>query len=535
MRFGLVGAGEIGRIRADALTRSVGAGFVAVADTDTARATFVADRHQASAVCHFRELLTRDDLDAIIVSTPPNSHEELALAAIEAGKHVICEKPLAPTLDACRRMVAASKRHGRVLATGFCQRYFPAVRFAKNTVDSGAIGELTHVRAYTGHEGLPEFRKPWMYSKSTVGGGALMDNGIHVIDLVAHLLGDISEVYGAASHRTWKLDDVEDHAVALLRNSAGKTATIEAAWNEWRGYRFSIEAYGDRGMVRASYAPMFAMAVYLDNPGVVRRRKYYLYPRAFLREQWYGWQSTVRAAFIEEFRDFLRLTQGESSSCADGKAGLRAVEIAQAVYQSNAERRPVAIGADGLARCWNGYGSRVGGIRGCCFLLALYLFVPVAFRTSLIPGVRAVIRALLQGAIYISSGRSRWCVSVVKGVRILIGKFLWRVRRRMAAVYLFVGLYSAHSGRNAGGVGHGAVVWALGGVHGDIEGRTAGTAELHAAAASFGWEIRATEAVAAARSRPALSFRTPKNGSRGSCCGSRQSEGAVAGFPAVAA
>ena len=156
--------------------------------------------------------------------------------------------------------------------------------------------------------------------------------------------GDISEVYGAASHRTWKLDDVEDHAVALLRNSAGKTATIEAAWNEWRGYRFSIEAYGDRGMVRASYAPMFAMAVYLDKPGVVRRRKYHLYPRALLREQWYGWQSTVRAAFIEEFRDFLRLTQGESSPCADGVAGLRAVEIAQAVYQSNAERRPVSVG-----------------------------------------------------------------------------------------------------------------------------------------------------------------------------------------------
>ncbi len=344
MRFGLVGAGEIGAVRADALSRSPGCSLVAVADIDPDRAESVARRDRATALSDSAELIARDDVEAVIVSTPPDSHEELALAAIEAGKHVICEKPLAPTLDACGRMVAASKRHGRVLATGFCQRYFPAVRFAKNTVDSGAIGELTHVRAYTGHEGLPEFRKPWMYSKSTVGGGALMDNGIHVIDLVAHLLGDISEVYGAASHRTWKLDDVEDHGVALLRTAAGKTATIEAAWNEWRGYRFSIEAYGDRGMVKASYAPMFAMAVYLDEPGVVRRRKYHLYPRALMREQWYGWQSTVRAAFIEEFRDFLRLTQGESSPCADGKAGLRAVEIAQAVYQSNAERRPVSVG-----------------------------------------------------------------------------------------------------------------------------------------------------------------------------------------------
>ena len=344
MRFGLVGAGEIGGVRADALSRSPGCTLVAVADTDRARAESVARPHRAAALEDFRELIARDNLDAVIVSTPPGSHEEVTLAALEAGKHVVCEKPLAPGVDACGRMVEVARRHSLVLATGFCQRYFPAIQFVKKSVESGAIGELTHVRAYTGHPGLSELRKPWMSSKSATGGGALMDNGIHIIDLVGHILGDIIEVYGAASHNTWKLDGVEDHGIALLRNRTGKTATIEAGWNEWRGYRFSIEAYGDRGMVRASYAPMFAMAVYLDKPGVVRRRKYQLYPTVFLREQWYGWRSTVRTAFIEEFMDFLRRVKREPSGGADGKAGLQAVEIAQAVYQSHAERRPVAVG-----------------------------------------------------------------------------------------------------------------------------------------------------------------------------------------------
>ena len=345
MRFGLVGAGEIGRVRADALGHSPGCTLAAVADRDSARARSTAEAHGAAALANFRELILRDDLDAVIVSTPPDSHEEIALAALEAGKHVMCEKPLAPSVEACQGMVEAAQRCGRALATGFCQRYFPAVQFVKRTVESGAIGELTHVRAYTGHLGLSEFREAWMHEKQIIGGGALMDNGIHIIDLVGHILGDISEVYGAASNHTWKLDGAEDHGIALLRNREGKTATIEAAWNEWRGYRFSLEAYGDRGMAKASYAPMFAAAVYLEEPGVVRRRRYHLYPRVFLREQWYGWQSTVRAAFVEEFRDFARLTRREASLAADGVAGLRAVEIAQAVYESQAERRPVAIGA----------------------------------------------------------------------------------------------------------------------------------------------------------------------------------------------
>ncbi len=285
MRFGLVGAEKIGRIRADALGGSGDCRLSAVADRDLARAREVAGRHDAAALGDFRELIAREDLDAVIVATPPDSHEEITLAALAAGKHVLCEKPLAPSVEACRRMVDASRHRGLVLATGFCQRYFPAVQFVKQTVESGAIGELTHVRAYAGHLGLSEFREAWMYDKQSVGGGALMDNGIHMIDLVSDLLGDVAEVYGAASNAVCKLDGTEDHGIALLRNHEGKTATIEAGWNEWRGYRFSIEAYGDRGMVRAWYAPMFSMAVYLEEPGVVRRRKYHLYPTVWFRER----------------------------------------------------------------------------------------------------------------------------------------------------------------------------------------------------------------------------------------------------------
>ncbi|MBI3698213.1 MAG: Gfo/Idh/MocA family oxidoreductase, partial [Acidobacteria bacterium] len=245
-----------------------------------------------------------------------------------------------------RRMVEAARRANRVLTTGFNHRYFPAVKFLKQTLSSGRIGTLDHVRAFAGHTGLSEFQAPWMYSKDAIGGGALMDVGIHIIDLVRYILGDVREVYGVATTDVWKLDRSEDNGFALLRGVFGTVATLHATWTEWKGYRFFVEAYGDRGMARAYYAPMFAMAIYLDKPGGRRRREFHFYPEIILREKFRGWQTTTALAFQEEFQDFVKLAQGAPAGAlrlADGLAGLRAVEIANAVYESTRTGLPVRL------------------------------------------------------------------------------------------------------------------------------------------------------------------------------------------------
>ena len=344
MNFGLIGAGQVGRVRQQALRRASGCQLAAIADADPARARSLAGSAQAAICKDYKELLRREDVDAVVISTPPDSHEEIAVAALEAGKHVLCEKPLAPNPEACRRMLSAAGKANRTLSAGFCQRYFPAIQFVKETVTSGAIGELSYVRAFTGHAGLSEFSQPWVHDKQVVGGGALMDNGIHMIDLVRHILGDITEVYGTASANVWKFEGSEDNGFAMLHTADGKVAQLQASWTEWRGYRFFIEAYGDCGMARASYAPMFSMAVHLDELGAMRRRRYSLYPRVYVREALQGWTSTVRVAFTEELQDFARLASGQSTATiADGIAGLRAVEIAHAVYTSSETRQPVTL------------------------------------------------------------------------------------------------------------------------------------------------------------------------------------------------
>lgn len=341
--FGLIGAGCIGQLRAEALRKIPGAKLAAVTEIDRARAAELAAPAHARVCKDLDELLGLDEVEAVIVSTPPQFHEEAVLAALAAGKHVLCEKPLSNSLEACRRMVVAADESGKTLTTGFNQRYFPAIRFLKQTLSDGLIGKLDHVRAFAGHEGLSQFRAPWEYDKAIIGGGALMDVGIHLIDLTAYILGDVREVFGIASNQVWHLPG-EDNGFALLRSATGTVATLHATWSEWKGYRFYVEAYGDKGMVRAYYAPMMNLLIQKQTADNKPRRRFLFYPMNAIREKLFGWQSTVIETFRQELTDFIALSRaGEPGRIADGRAGLRAVEIANAIYTSSVERRQITI------------------------------------------------------------------------------------------------------------------------------------------------------------------------------------------------
>ena len=344
MQFGLIGAGCIGQLRSKALIKVRGAKLIGVADVDHRRAAEVAATVDAKVFASSADLLACDEIGAVIISTPPQFHEETVLAALGAGKHVLCEKPLSNSLDACRRMVEAARTSGKILTTGFNHRYFPAIRFLKQSVDDGMIGKLDHVRAFAGHEGLSQFRAPWEYDKAVIGGGALLDVGIHLIDLTAYILGDVREVFGIATNKIWNLPGSEDNGFAILRSTNGTVATLHATWSEWKGYRFYVEAYGDKGMVRAYYAPMMNLLIEKPTADSKPHRKYLFYPMNALREKLFGWQSTVIETFRRELTDFMTLSRGGGAGqIADGYAGFRAVEIANAVYRSSVQKVPIAL------------------------------------------------------------------------------------------------------------------------------------------------------------------------------------------------
>ncbi len=283
-------------------------------------------------------------MEAVIVSTPVHLHEAACIEALKRGRHVLCEKPLSNTVESCRLIVEAARAADRVLAVGFNLRYYPAIRFVKDTIDRGVIGDLDHLRVFGGHEGLTKFRSEWEYRAPTSGGGAMMDVGIHMTDVARYLLGEITEVYGVMSESVWRVPGSEDNALVVLRSLDGIPACYHATWTEWKGYQIYVEAYGNRGMVRGSYAPMQNLLITQDRPGGTRKRTKLLYPHIILREKLKSWHDTALLSFKEELTDFLLRIAGKSDGpLADGYAGLRAVEIAAAVRQSSESQQVVRL------------------------------------------------------------------------------------------------------------------------------------------------------------------------------------------------
>lgn len=343
MRFGLIGLGGIGQVRKAAIEQAPECSLTAAFDINKDMAAQLGN--DARFFDSADELLASDVCDAVVISTPTNFHAEQSIAAMEAGKHVIVEKPMASSLEECQRMLDVSRKTGKVLTVGFNHRYFAAIKEMREAIQSQAIGKLSYIRAYTGHTGLSEFKSPWMYDKDIMGGGTLMDNGIHVLDLTQHLMGGVKSVTGLALTDIWKLDRSEDNGFALMRGNDNVVATFHSSWTEWKGYRFYIEAYGDKGMFRAYYAPMMSTLITMDKPGGKRTVKRNFYISSIFREKFKGWQSTVIQTFVDELADFIALTKDTAATGVIARAedGVRVAEIANAVYKSSSDGELVKL------------------------------------------------------------------------------------------------------------------------------------------------------------------------------------------------
>ena len=341
LRFGLIGCGDIGRLRAAALTRTDALRLVAVSDLDQERSTIVASRHSAAVDQDWRALLRREDVDAVIISTPPSVHAEMCIEALKAGKHVLCEKPLARTPDECRWILKTAKQSDRFLATAFNYRFYPSIQKARELLDAGVIGELDHVRSYAGYSAA-DHSHAWLHDVEIMGGGALRDNGIHLIDLTRYFLREVAEVKGFALNSVWGFKGCEDNGFALLRSPTGKIASLQASWTEWRGYQFLVEIYGARGCIRAWCFPMMTQVVWARERGSRTRKRTHLFPLTHMMEHLRSYRWVVIQSFIKELQAFSKTIHGEPTALATGHDGLRAVEIAHAVIQTSTSNNLLA-------------------------------------------------------------------------------------------------------------------------------------------------------------------------------------------------
>jgi predicted dehydrogenase len=246
LNIGIIGCGALGRKRAQHLA---GARLIHCVDTDLARASQLASFSQdCVAGTDWRHLLGRADIGAVIIATPQDSQVEIARAAIEAGIHVLVEKPAARHVDELLGLPQLAAIHNVRVRVGFNHRYHRAFQQARRLVDSGILGPLLFLRARYGHGGRPDYASEWRAQPQRSGGGELIDQGVHLIDLASWFLGEFVEVNGFAHTYFWDMP-VDDNGFMLLKTATKQVAFLHVSCTEWKN-TFSWELYGRDGKLQ---------------------------------------------------------------------------------------------------------------------------------------------------------------------------------------------------------------------------------------------------------------------------------------------
>lgn len=241
MNYAIIGCGLIGKKRLAALP--AGAKLAVACDTQLARAEELARLAKSGrAVADFRAAVTDPAVEAVIVCTLNATLAEISAAAIRAGKHVLVEKPGAISVAQVDELIALAAKHNVRVRVGFNHRYHPAFQKARELFEAGALGELMFARARYGHGGRVGYDQEWRADPKLSGGGELMDQGVHLVDLAGWFLGDFPTVEGHAATYFWNMP-VDDNAFLSLRTSEGQMAWLHVSCTEWKNL-FSFELYG---------------------------------------------------------------------------------------------------------------------------------------------------------------------------------------------------------------------------------------------------------------------------------------------------
>ncbi|MDH4064840.1 MAG: Gfo/Idh/MocA family oxidoreductase [Acidobacteriota bacterium] len=239
----IVGCGLIGRKRAAALS---GGRLVACADLVPERAASLAAAVPgAVAVDAWQDAVAHSDVTVVIVATTNDALAEVTLGALEAGRHVLVEKPAARSLTELAPLEQAARAKGLRVRVGFNHRYHPALLKARELVDSGALGTLMFIRGRYGHGGRVGYEREWRADPALSGGGELIDQGVHLVDLSRWFLGAFPSVDGFAATYYWDMP-VDDNAFLTLRTAEGRCAFLHVSCSEWKNL-FSFEIYGRDG------------------------------------------------------------------------------------------------------------------------------------------------------------------------------------------------------------------------------------------------------------------------------------------------
>ncbi|WP_062236103.1 Gfo/Idh/MocA family protein [Fictibacillus sp. FJAT-27399] len=275
LKVGVIGCGTIAKYRhLPEYDANPNVELAAVCDLVPERAQAYADQYGAKAFTEYQELLKMEELDAVSVCLPNYLHAPVTIAALNAGKHVLCEKPMATSRQEGEQMIEAAAKNGKKLMIGHNQRFAAAHVKAKELIVSGAIGKIYSFRTAFGHGGPEGWsvdgRNSWFFRKNEAFIGAMGDLGVHKTDLIRYLIGEEIIEVGSFVETLAKADtDVDDNAVCILKSENGIIGTLAASWSYYHADNSTI-IYGEKGILRMEDDPQYSLIAQYTSGEVVK-------------------------------------------------------------------------------------------------------------------------------------------------------------------------------------------------------------------------------------------------------------------------
>ena len=332
MNVVIIGAGLIGAKRADAVVQN--SDLKLVCDVDTKKAEKLASKYDAAFCVDYNDALSYNEIDIVIVATINKLLLPISVASLKAGKHILCEKPLGLNVKESQTISSAAEKYGKIVKTGFNHRFHPAIIKTKELLGQQAIGKILNIRSRYGHGGRPGMEKEWRCSKELCGGGELIDQGVHIIDLCRWFTSmEVDLVYGKTYTSFWKTD-VEDNAFFNLEFNNGVLAQCHVSWTNWKNI-FSFEIFGTEGYIKieglgGSYGVETLEFGNRNKEGGIPDIKYFKYP---------GGDNS----WDLEWKEFKQAIEQNREPIGSGIDGLKANQVIGAIYESSALGRSVKI------------------------------------------------------------------------------------------------------------------------------------------------------------------------------------------------
>lgn len=339
IRVGIIGAGGAGYTHIQAYQASGYAEVVGIVTRTEEHARMAADKYGIEAwYTDYRELLERDDIDAVSICTPNYLHAQQVVNAAKAGKHILCEKPLATTVEDMEEMIQAARESSVILMNPSHQRFIPTLETIRESLDQ--LGTITFVRYRYAHQGpykamdrkaISQYK--WFFNKKQAGGGVLIDLGIHALDLLEWYFGDVERVQGSLLGTFEQPTESEDTAILLLKFKNGILAELDTSWASEPEFN-EFEIYGTGGTIKVDLWEKSPIEILPKK--LKRNEKISQIPLTGILAQF----SVAKQNMINYFVDCV---YNNKEPEMNGELGKRLLRIVLAGYQSFSSNSPIGL------------------------------------------------------------------------------------------------------------------------------------------------------------------------------------------------